>query len=71
MNSLRELSIPNNEHDVERPKNNNFILLWGCSPGGGFLSDTAVIQGIPWSSLKHLILDTAFNAHAFGSRLTE
>ena len=39
--------------------------------GGGFLSDDVSIQGIPWSSLKQLILDPSFNAHAFGSRLTE
>ena len=71
MNSLRELNIPTNENYVEKPTNNNFLLLWGCPPGGGFLSDTVVIQGIPWSSLKHLILDTAFNAHVFGSKLTE
>ena len=71
INSLRELDLPQNTFFVERPINNNYILVWGCPPGGGLLTDTTAIQGIPWSSLKHLILDPAFNAHVFGSRLTE
>ena len=71
INSLRELDLPENTFFVERPINNNYILVWGCPPGGGLLTDTTTIQGIPWSSLKHLILDPAFNAHVFGSRLSE
>lgn len=43
-------------------KTQNFLLMWGCRPSEGILSDQMTIKGIPWSILKHKLLDQTFDA---------
>ena len=48
---------------TEKP---NYMFVYGCRPCEGILSDQMSIKGIPWSILKHKVLDDSFDAQAFG-----
>ena len=69
--SHEEIVSDTKEYTTATALTQNLFLLWGCRPSEGILSDQMTIRGIPWSILKHKLLDQSFDAQAFGESLTE